>query len=401
VNAPAFPFSSGNRLAPAPEFAERRRTCPFGTVTLPSGDEAILLVRHEDVAAAAAEPRLSRNHVLPDAPRNSAEPNFLYDPELLINQADEAHDRVHRIATQALNNTRVARYVPVVERVAGGLLDAMGPTADLVEEYCSQLPLLTMCSLLGIPEADAGRIRLWSGAYTLATPVPPVERAELVAEFTAYLREVVAAPRPDAPLLLDLVTPPDTDARLDHDELVSIVRLLVSAGVEAPSGVLGRSVLALLSDDAAHWTALVENRETVLAAVDELLRHVHMGNVAALRVATADVHLPSGTVPAGRAVLLAWIAALHDPDAYDEPDVFRVDRPVRKNIGFGGGRHYCPGVGFARALIAVALDALLDRTPGLRLTVSPDEIVFAERDIGTLVTALPVRLGQRSPGPPR
>src|ERR1700761_8292338 len=122
---PIFPFPPGPLLDPPEQYARRRAECPFGKVRLPSGDSAILLVRHADVAAAVAEPRLSRNHVLPGARQHSGEPNFLDDPTLLINQENQVHDRIHLVATQALNNQRVARYLPMIEHTADELAAAM------------------------------------------------------------------------------------------------------------------------------------------------------------------------------------------------------------------------------------------------------------------------------------
>ena len=390
---PAFPLPPASGLAPAADFARRRTECPFGRVRLPSGDSAILLVRHADVAAAVSSPALSRNHLLAQAPRRSGEPNFLYDPDLLINQSAQAHATVHRIATQAMNHERVAAHRPVIHRIADALVDTMTddgrPGGDLVAEYTDRLPLLTITRLLGIPAEDCDDIRRWSGAYTHSHPGTPQERARLVADFGAYVRDVVTA-APRAALLADLVHPPDSGVRLSTDELVSLTRLMLSAGVEAPATVLGRAMLRLLADDAADWRTFVRRGTDPLAMADELLRLVYAGNVAALRTATTDLVLPSGTVSRGGAVLLAWISALHDPAVYPRPEALLPGRRAPKFVGFGGGRHYCPGRRLGRAILAVGLDRLRARLPGLRLATD-GPIPIAEREVGAVVTTLPVR----------
>ncbi|MEU1607932.1 cytochrome P450 [Micromonospora matsumotoense] len=393
VDLPAFPLPPASGLAPAADFARRRAECPFGRVRLPSGDSAILLVRHADVAAAVSSPALSRNHLLAQAPRRSGEPNFLYDPDLLINQSAQAHATVHRIATRAMNHERVAAHRPVIHRIADALVDTMTddgrPGGDLVAEYTDRLPLLTITRLLGIPAEDCDDIRRWSGAYTHSHPGTPQERARLVAEFGAYVREVVTA-APRAALLADLVHPPDSGVRLSTDELVSLTRLMLSAGVEAPATVLGRAMLRLLADDAADWRTFVRRGTDPLAMADELLRLVYAGNVAALRTATTDLVLPSGTVSRGGAVLLAWISALHDPAVHPRPEALLPGRRAPKFVGFGGGRHYCPGRRLGRAILAVGLDRLRARLPGLRLATD-GPIPIAEREVGAVVTRLPVR----------
>ncbi|MEU1757018.1 cytochrome P450 [Micromonospora matsumotoense] len=390
---PAFPLPPAAGLAPAADFARRRAECPFGHVRLPSGDSAILLVRHADVAAAVSSPALSRNHLLAQAPRRSGEPNFLYDPDLLINQSAQAHATVHRIATRAMNHERVAAHRPVIHRIADALVDTMTddgrPGGDLVAEYTDRLPLLTITRLLGIPAEDCDDIRRWSGAYTHSHPGTPQQRARLVADFGAYVRDVVTA-TPRAALLADLVHPPDSGVRLSTDELVSLTRLMLSAGVEAPATVLGRAMLRLLADDAADWRTFVRRGTDPLTMADELLRLVYAGNVAALRTATTDLVLPSGTVSRGGAVLLAWISALHDPAVYPRPEALLPGRRAPKFVGFGGGRHYCPGRRLGRAILAVGLDRLRARLPGLRLAAD-GPIPIAEREVGAVVTTLPVR----------
>ncbi|MFJ5220912.1 cytochrome P450 [Streptomyces sp. NPDC088354] len=365
---------------------------------LPSGDSAILLVRHADVAAAVLDPRLSRNHVLPQAPRNSAEPNFLYDPDLMINQETATHSLIHRITTQTLSAPRVATYRPLIERVATELADRMGdrgPVVDLVESFTDWFPLRTIGALLGVPPDAYGDIRRWSGAYTMSQHVEADERAVLNDEFDAFVRDLTADPsrtRPGAPLLRDLADSTVEGARLSDADLMSIVKLLLSAGSEAPAAVLGRSVLYLLTAGAERWARLPNDEDGMGAVVEELLRLVYAGNAAALRTALADIELPSGTVPAGQPVLLAWISALHDPEVYEAPQQFRPGRPAPRNIGFGGGRHYCPGVSMAKTVLTVALLTLADRFPGLRLAVPETEVPLAEREIGTLVQSLPVTL---------
>lgn len=391
---PAFPLPPAPGLAPAADYARRRAECPFGKVRLPSGDSAILLVRHADIATAVTSPGLSRNHLLTGAPRRSGEPNFLYDPELLINQSEQSHATVHRIATQAMNHERVAAHLPVIQHIADSLIDTMTgdgrPDGDLVAEYTDRLPLLSITHLLGIPADDCDAIRRWSGAYTHSHPGTPEERARLVAEFGGYVRDVVTAEPQAGTLLADLVAPPDTDARLSTDDLVSLTRLMLSAGVEAPATVLGRAMLRLLQADAADWRTFVDQGADPRAMADELLRLVYAGNVAALRTATTDLVLPSGTVSRGEAVLLAWISALHDPEVYDQPEALLPDRRGPKFVGFGGGRHYCPGRRLGRAILAVGLDRLRARVPGLRLAAD-GPIQIAEREVGAVVTALPVR----------
>lgn len=392
---PTFPFPPGTGLAPTAEYARRRRECPFGRVRLPSGDSAILLVRYADVAAAVSESRLSRNHVMPGAARNSGESNFLYDPVLIMNQLDDLHHSIHRVTTQALKPRRVEDYLPVIEKIAQGLAaDVLrrDPPVDLVDEFTDRLGLLTIAKLLGVPRHDCPRIRQWTAAYTLSTPTPTAERDRVVDEFAEYVQRLTANPRavPDSPLLQDLAFQPDGSAALSHHDLASIVKLLLSAaGTEAPSVVLGRSMLFFLRDGARHWHQVVRAPETAALVTEEMIRLVHAGDTGALRTALTDVRLPSGTVPAGQAVLVAWISALHDPDHYENPEEFLLEREGR-NVAFGGGRNFCPGVHLAKAVLTVAVRTLAERFPNLRLAVPDDAVTIEDTPLGGIVRSLPV-----------
>ncbi|MDN3358593.1 cytochrome P450 [Actinomadura sp. DC4] len=389
---PLFPFPPGPVMEPPPEYAERRSGCPFGKVAMRTGGEAILLVRHRDIAAATASPLMSRNHARPQVPRGNS-PDFLYAPDLLINQGTDTHAKVHRTVTRALGPSRVASTSEFVGSIAGALLDSAPDTAgpaDLVAAYTSPLPLLVVCRLLRIPDRDAARIHAWAAAYAQVISLTSEERDREVEDFTGYVAALVTRVRDDpGDSVLDELASPA--AGLTDAELVSVVKLLVSAGVEAVSTALARMVLQLLLDRRAGWTQLRERPESVPAAVDELLRLAYEGNVAALRVATGKVELPSGTVAAGQAVLLAWIAGLHDPEVYPDPTRLRFDRPSVRMIGFGGGRHICPGAGLAKEILRVALTTLLDRRPDLRLAVPPEAIRFEAHKIGNVIQELPVR----------
>jgi cytochrome P450 len=303
--------------------------------------------------------------------------------------------RIHQVATQALSNQRVTGYLPLIEDTAAELAGRMakgGPGADLVEAFSDKFPLLVIGGLLGIPAQDLPRVRRWSAVYTQSAPTGPAERAALVAEFADYVRALTADPAavPASPLLQDLAFPPAGGTRLSPDDLAAVVKLLLSAGTEAPTAVLDRSLLYLLLGHGRWWRLLAGDRGLSGPVVAELLRLVYAGNAAALRTAVADVRLPSGVVSAGQAVLLAWIAALHDPEVYADAASLKLDRDAPRNIGFGGGRHYCPGVTLAKSMLTVALATLAERFPGLRLAVEESAVPLAERETGSVVLSLPV-----------
>jgi cytochrome P450 len=390
---PAFPFPS-HSLTPPAEYAERRAKCPFGEVRLPSGDPAILLLTYRDVAAAMADPRLSHNLTAPGSPRMTAEASFLQDPDVLLNKDGEDHLRIRRIVASAFTPRRVELWKPVIEQVAEELLDALevaGPPADLVADYCFALPVRIICRLLGVPEQDASRFRVWSNAFSSGARMEPEEAVAQIGAFLGYVSELIAAKRaePGEDLIDDLIAARDGADRLTEHELLDLVTGLIAVGNETTSTALSRFLAELLDGDRALWTRLIEDPDVLPAAVDELLRFTGLSNSALLRLAVEDVELPSGTVKAGQAVIVASNGALRDPEAYPDPDTIRFDRDAPVSLIFGGGPHYCLGAHLAKAELVIGLGALVRRLPTLRMAVTRDELTFSGGEIVDSMLTLP------------
>jgi cytochrome P450 len=391
---PSFPFPS-HSLTPPAEYAERRAKCPFGQVRLPSGDPAILLLTYRDVAAAVTDPRLSHDLTGPGAPRMTVEPSFFQDPDILINKDGEDHLRIRRIVAAAFTPRRVERWKPVIQQVADELIDALeqaGPPAELVAGYCFALPVRIICRLLGVPEQDAQRFRVWSNAFASGARMAPEERMAQVGAFLGYAAELIAAKRaePGEDLIDELIAARDGADRLTEPELVNLVTGLIAAGNETTSTALSRFLVELLEDDRRLWRRLLDEPGLLPAAVDELLRFTGLSNSALLRLAVEDVDLPSGTVKAGQAIAIANNGAMRDPEAYPDPDTIRFDRKPPVPLIFGGGPHYCLGAHLAKAELAIGLGTLLRRLPSLRMTVTRDELVFSGGEIVDSMIALPV-----------
>ncbi|MGP4047419.1 hypothetical protein [Streptomyces sp. 2A115] len=165
----AYPFAPGPLSGLPAEYAERRAHCPFGQVRLPSGHDAVLLVTHADAAAALADVRLSHDLTAPGSPRVTVGPSFLDDPETLLNKDGEEHLRIRRIVASAFTPRRVERWRPTIRAVASDLIDRIesaGPTADLVDAYCTPLPSSSSAS------CSACRTTTRSASSAGATPSP-------------------------------------------------------------------------------------------------------------------------------------------------------------------------------------------------------------------------------------
>ncbi|MEV1023675.1 cytochrome P450 [Streptomyces sp. NPDC050264] len=394
-----YPFDAGRVGDQDAEYARRRRSCPFGTVRLPSGHDAVLLTRHEDVAPGLADPRLSRDLTAPGAPRIYLGASLMDDPEVLGNMEGEAHLRLRRLLSPSFTPRSVERRLPLVEEIASGLIDGLvrrGGPVDIIDTFARRLPAHVMYRLLGVPEEDSEPFMEWSGAFALSAKVTEEERARKMAEFTAYVTGLIAARRaaPGRGLVDELIGARDGTDRLSERELVSQVIALIAAGTETTTTMIGRGLLTLLDDGRARWEELRARPDRLPAAVEELLRHNPLLRVPAMRVAQADVTLPSGTVRAGQPVLLAIDSALGDEDAYPDAGTPRFDREERegfaKQLAFGAGVHYCLGAPLARAILRIGLRRLMERLPGLRLASDPARLRWTDGEKINSLVELPV-----------
>jgi cytochrome P450 len=382
---PGFPFPPGPCGAPPSEFAERREHAPLAHARLPSGDTARVVVRYADVRALLASPHTTRELTYPGAPRLVAGS----EPEALSNIDPPRHTRIRRIVAHAFLPRQVAVWRPQVEDVADELVSGLeGPPADLVADFALMLPLRVICMLLGVPDADLSRFARWSDVFLSSSAYSPQERQEAGRAFAAYSRELIAErrARPGDALIDVLIAAHDDGEVLGEHDMVRLVASLIVAGHETTANVLTRGVLSLLTS--GQYRLLVEDPGRIPVAVEEILRHGMPSDGGLLRVATADVALPSGTIKKGEAVLPSMAAANRDPGVFADPDRFDSARKACPHLSFGHGTHYCLGANLARQEIEVTLETLVRRFPRLRLAIPPSEV---EWKAGLLVRG-PVRL---------
>jgi cytochrome P450 len=392
---PEFPFPRGPLSAPPTQYAGRRAGCPMGSVRLPSGDEALLLVRYRDVHAAMEDPRLSRDLLAPGAPRMTSSATVRQDPNIITNKNGPDHLRIRRIVAAAFSPRRVESWKPIVRAVATELLDALeqaGPPVDLVADYCVQLPVRIICRLLGVPAQDLTQFQAWTGAIVFDARMDPERRQREITAFAEYVKTLIAERRaaPGTDLIDDLIAARDGEDRLSEVELLYLTMALIVAGNESTFNTLSRSVLTLLTGDRARWEELAARPELIPAATEELMRLNVLGT-GALRYATEDVELPSGTIKSGQAVVIEVSSAARDETVFPDPDSVRFDRedPAPLPI-FGSGAHYCLGAHLAKAELHIGLGMLIERLPKLRLAVDPDEVRFSDGELINSLLSLPV-----------
>lgn len=329
-----------------------------------------LIPRYDDVSAVLRDPRLCV-----DGERRQANQK-LYSSSLrehrrhtLFYMDPPDHTRLRDRVRHAFTPRRAARMRERIQSIADELIDAVLPSGrmELIADFAYPLPVRVIAELLGVPAEDLALLRRWSDdlAVLLVEPFKgegfEAKAEASLAEMRTYFANIFAMRR-SAPRG-DLVSGLVAEDALDERELFGLVSLMLVAGHETTSNLIGNSVLALLRDPDAH-AFLMRNPERIPGAIDELLRFESPVQVAQ-RIAREDCVVAGQPVEAGQCLFAMLGSANRDPDAFPNPDRLDFERGDVRHLAFGQGVHFCLGASLARLEGAVALETLLRRLPGL------------------------------------
>ncbi|GAA1948776.1 cytochrome P450 [Amycolatopsis minnesotensis] len=391
-----YPFRQPGALEPPDEWARLRQECPVARIKLETGDEAVLLTRHEDVKSVLADPRFSRQMDADDAARLTAdESGGPFGGENTVATGD-AHLRWRRIVGRYFTAKRMAdlrpRIAEATERFVGDMV-RHGAPADLGAAVGFPLPVWVICQLLAVPDADRDRFAYWSDTLLNLNRYEQSEIDAAQAGFVAYLRDHIADRRanPGDDLISELVAVHDADdGRLSEGELLMTAQGLLIAGHETTSSMISKMAAILLSDR-RRWERLLAEPALVRTAVEELLRFDTNAGFGVPRYLSSDVTVSAGTIAAGTTVICQLGAANRDPDAIDRADELDVTRAPNGHLTFGAGPHSCIGQALARTELQTVLEVLLRTLPTLELAVPPEQLRPTEGLIVGGLHELPVR----------
>jgi cytochrome P450 len=369
-------------FSPTPELREIRETSGVRTVLNAFGMEVYLVTRHEDVKDVLSDHvRFSNGRppgfTLPGAPEISAEEQASANAGNLLGLDPPEHQRLRRMLTGEFTVRRMKRLEPRIVAIVEQQLDEMeaaGPPADLVAHFALPIPSLVICELLGVPYADREDFQRRS-ARQLDLSIPIPERLELAREGRAYMAALVTGARrnPGEDMLGMLVR--EHGHELTDDELRGIASLLLLAGHETTSNMLGLGTLALLRHP-EQLAAVRDDADAVGPAVEELLRWLSIVHSAIPRITTADVEIAGVPIPAGQLVFVSLPSGNRDPGFIDSPEMFDIRRGAPGHLAFGHGVHHCLGAPLARMEMRIAFPALLRRFPNLALAEDFSDVQF-------------------------
>ncbi|MXX88467.1 MAG: cytochrome P450 [Boseongicola sp. SB0677_bin_26] len=366
------PLSTRMAQDPYPVYAAMHRLSPVHRSRLMN---AWLFVRHAD-----ADAILRDHHHFGSDPRKG---RLTRRQQAMLPPADEFtmlaldppdHTRLRALVNKAFTSRAINGMEAHIRATAATLLDKVDAAQgfDLMAALAQPLPVTVVAGMLGVPAGDRDRFKLWSAqrARLLEPTVDRRERAVAMrvgGAFDGYFRPIMAQRRiePRGDILSALVQAEDEGERLTERETLNMLRLLLIAGNETTTNLIGNGMLALLRNP-DQLRRLREDPGLIPLAVEELMRYDPPAQ-ATFRRTLADCAVNGFELRRGDNVVVLIGGANRDAQVFDDPERLDVGRATCPHLTLGRGIHFCLGAPLARLEGRIVLETLLERFPAIEL----------------------------------
>lgn len=337
--------------------------------------QAVLVARYADVAMALRDHEHFSSTpppLPPDAYRAFG------DSRDLLGQDPPEHTRLRRLISRDFTPRRIRELEPGIRQIARELMDkAAKGEFDVMAELANVLPVMVIAEMLGVPPEKYAMFKEWSdrvieAGNSLPGAKPPPDTINAMMSLIAYFVEEVAKRRkdPGPDLVSALVAARDEADALSDNSLLQFIILLLLAGNETTTNLIGNGTLALVRHP--DQLALLRREPALLPrAIEEMLRFDPPVQSTA-RLPKHPVNLGGAEIPAGVIAFMVLAAANRDPSQVSEPERFDITRDPNEHLSFGEGIHFCIGAPLARLEARIAFEEMLLRFPKLAL-VNPEE----------------------------
>jgi cytochrome P450 len=344
-------------------------------------DERWVLTRYDDIVSVLRSPAASseRAQVLQRFVPPAFRQLLAFRNNSMLSTDAPQHNRLRLLVNKAFTTRAVEAMTDKIQKLVDSLLDPVQPRGrmDIIADLAAPLPVRVIAEMLGVPPEDHAQFKHWSDGLAVVAGGGGSPGAlgygdyRLVArsyeELVGYFKKVAEKRRTDPrnDLLTALVQAEEAGDRLNEDELYANATLILVAGHETTTNLIGNGMFALLRN-VEQMQRLKANPSTIDTAVEELLRYDSPVQFTT-RVLKDDLEVGGRQLRKGQIVLLVLGAANRDPSHFADPDRLEIGRLDNKHLAFGLGTHFCLGAQLARLEGRIAFQTLLRRLPALHL----------------------------------
>ena len=362
---------------PYPTYAMLRKCSPIHRSLLTN---TWVITRYKDVETILRDYKRFSNNPQTRLKRGGHKSTLPPGPDdysvLLVDPPD--HTRLRKVVSKGFNPQALKALEPQIQATTQTLLDAIPDLQpfDLMKDIARPLSMMTMSQILGIPSKDQPNLEKWAKqrAKLLELTVSTADREsatksgkeEMNRYFSALVEKRRVDPKPD--IISLLAAGGDLNHQMAHHEAVDMLSVLLVAGNETTSNLMGNGMLALLKHP-RQMEKLCRDTSMVKAAVEEMLRYD--GPVQTdFRIAREKCEVAGVTIQQGDGIILLIGAANRDPEAFERAEEFDIERKNPAHLAFGKGIHHCVGAPLARLQVRIAIQTILEQLGRLELTES-------------------------------
>lgn len=346
--------------------------------------------------------RAEREHLfvqtLTPEQRATIEPLVTLQRSMMLFSDPPRHTRLRGLVNRAFTPRAVEGIRDRIARRVSALLDAVAERGrmDIIADLAVPLPVIVIAELLGVPIEDRADLKRWSDDFALfigggmLDPETVLGINESMAEARSYFEAIVAARRtsPQDDLISRLIEASDRGDVLSDDELFATALLLLFAGHETTTNLIGNGALALLMHPEQR-AVFIRRPEIAAKAIEELLRYDSPVQVTS-RLVGEPFTYEGRQFETGQVIDLWLGAANRDPEVFTEPARLDLERDAQRHVAFGYGAHFCLGAPLARAEGEIALTQLFNRFPDLQIDPQVSVLLHHPSSVFRALQSLPV-----------